>query len=147
MLQSSVSRAHEALLFRVALDVRPRLRQGRDGVQREARRALVSRGVGDLGVATAALEAGPQELRGRPAGVRGRPVGDVQQGRAPVHVGREALQDRGASLLDRGVVRRRQDRGMALRDGRVALRYRRVALVVDGRVTLNWWDTGKAKVK
>lgn len=138
VLQSTVRRTHVlGLLFRVALHIRPGLRQGGDRVQREAGRALVSRGVGDLGVAAAALEAGPQVLAGRPAGVRGRAVVDVQQGRAAVHVRGEALQHWGASLWDRRVVRRRRDRRVALRDGRVALRYRRVALVVDGRVELD----------
>lgn len=102
------------LLFYVALNVGPRLGQGGDGVQGEARGALVSGGVGDLGVTAAALEAGPQVLAGWAAGVRGRPVVDVQQRGAAVHVRGEALQHRGASLLDRGVVWRRRHRGMAL---------------------------------
>lgn len=102
------------LLFWVALDVGPGLRQGGDGVQGEAGRALVSRGVGHLRVTAAALEAGPQVLGGGPAGVRGRSVVDVQQGGAAVHVWGEALQHRGASLLDWGVVRRRRDGRMAL---------------------------------
>lgn len=118
------------LLFGVAVVVGPRLGKGGDGVQGEAGGAVVSGGVGHLGVAAAALEAGPQVLDGRAAGVRGRPVVDVQQGGAAVDVRGEALQHRGASLLDGGVLRRGRDR-------RVALRYRRVALVVDGRVTLD----------
>lgn len=68
------------LLFWVALNVGPWLRQGGDGVQGEARWALVSRGVGYLRVTATALEAGPQVLAGWPAGVRGRAVIDVQQG-------------------------------------------------------------------
>lgn len=115
VLQSAVRGAHMlGLLFGVALYVGPGLGQGGDGVQGKAGRALVGRGVGDLGVTAAALEAGPQVLAGRPAGVRGRPVVDVQQGRAAVHVRGEALQHRGASLLDRGVVRWRRDRRVAL---------------------------------
>lgn len=102
------------LLFCVALNVGPRLRQGGDGVQGEAGRALVSRGVGNLRVTATALEAGPQVLARWPAGVRGRSVVDVQQWGAAVHVWGEALQHRGASLLDWGVVWRRRDRRMAL---------------------------------
>lgn len=68
------------LLFWVSLNVGPGLRQSGDRVQGEAWRALVSRGVGNLGVAAAALEAGPQVLAGWSAGVRGRSVIDVQQG-------------------------------------------------------------------
>lgn len=150
VLQSAV-RGVLGLLLRVALNVGPGLGQCRDRVQREARRALVSRRVGHLGVTAAALEAGPQVLRGRPVGVRRRPVDDVQQGRASMHVGGEALQDRRASLLDRGVMRRRRDRRMTLWDGRVALGDRGVALVVDGRVKLHWRDrdekTRKARDK
>lgn len=79
VLQSTVRRAHVlGLLFWVALNIRPRLRQGGDRVQREAGRALVSRGVSNLRVTSPALETGPQVLAGRPAGVRGRSVVDVQ---------------------------------------------------------------------
>lgn len=102
------------LLFCVALNVGPGLRQGGDRVQGEAGRALVSGGIGNLGVAATALEAGSQVLAGWPAGVRGRAVVDVQQGRAAVHVWGEALQHWGASLLDWGVVWRRWDWGMPL---------------------------------
>lgn len=137
MLQSMRRAYVLGLLFCVAVDVGPRLRQGGDRVQGEAWRALVRRRVGHLGVTAATLEAGPQVLGGRPAGVRRRSVIDVQQGRAAVHVWREALQHRGASLLDWGVVRRRRDWRVALGDGRVALSYWRVALVVDRRVTLD----------
>lgn len=138
VLQSGERRAHVLglLLLWVALDVRPGLRQSGDGVQGKAGWAVVGGRVGHLRVAAASLEAGPQVLAGRPAGVRGGSVVDIQQGRAAVHVGGEALQHRGASLLDRGVVGRRRGRRVALWDGRVALRYRRVALVVDGRVEL-----------
>lgn len=81
VLQSTVRRAHMlGLLFCVALNVGPGLRQGGDRVQGEAGRALVSRGVGNLGVTATALEAGPQVLAGWPAGVRGRSVIDVKQG-------------------------------------------------------------------
>lgn len=125
------------LMLWVALDVGSGFGQGGDRVQREAWRALVSRGVCDLRVTAAALEAGPQVLAGWPAGVGGRAVVDVQQGRAAVHVRGEALQHGGTSLLDRGVVGRRRDWRTALRDGGVALRYRRVTLVVDGGVTLD----------
>lgn len=113
-----------ALLFGVAVDVGPRLRQGGHGVQGEAGGALVGGGVGHLGVAAAALEAGPQVLAGRAAGVRGRPVADVQQGGAAVSVRGEALRHRGASLWDGGVVRGRRDGGVALGDRGVALRCR-----------------------
>lgn len=102
------------LLFWVALNVGPGLRQSGDRVQGEAGRALVSGGVGNLGVTATALEAGPQVLAGWPAGVRGRAVVDIQQGRAAVHVWGEALQHRGAPLLDWGVVWRRRDWRMAL---------------------------------
>ncbi len=78
VLQSTMRRTHMlGLLFWVALNVGPGLRQGGDRVQGEARRALVSRGVGNLGVAATTLEAGPQVLAGWPAGVRGRAVIDV----------------------------------------------------------------------
>lgn len=120
------------LLLGVAVHVGPRLGQRGHGVQGEARRALIGGRVGHLGVAAAALEAGPQVLAGRPAGVGGGAVVDVQQRRAAVHVRREALQHRRASLRDGGVVRRGRDRGVALGDGRVAVGARRVALVVDG---------------
>lgn len=125
------------LLFRVALNVGSRFWQGGNGVQGEAGRALVSRGVRDFGITATALEAGSQVLAGGPAGVGSRAVVDIQHGRAAVHVWGEALQNRGTSLLDRGVVGRRRDWRMALRDGRVALGYWGVTLVVDGRVTLD----------
>lgn len=125
------------LLLGVALHVGPRLGQRGDGVQGEARRALVGGRVGHLGVAAPALEAGPQVLAGRPAGVGGGAVVDVQQRRAAVHVRGEALQHRRASLRDGGVVGRGRDRGVALGDGRVAVGARGVALVVDGRVALD----------
>lgn len=81
VLQSTMIRAHMLrLLFYIALNVGPWFRQGGDRVQGEAGRALVSRGVCNLGVTAAALEAGPQVLGGRPAGVRGRSVINVQQG-------------------------------------------------------------------
>lgn len=68
------------LLFCVAVNVGPRLRQGGDRVQGEAGWALVSGGISNLGVTATALEAGPQVLAGWPAGVRGRTAIDVQQG-------------------------------------------------------------------
>ena len=81
VLQSTMRRAHMlGLLFLVALHVRPGLGQGGDRVQREAGWALVSRGIGNLRVASAALEAGPQMLAGRPTGVRGWSIVDIQQG-------------------------------------------------------------------
>lgn len=120
------------LLLGVAVDVGPRLGKGGHGVQGEAGRALVGRRVRHLRVAAATLEAGPQVLAGGPAGVGGGPIGDVQQGRAAVHVRGEALQHGGASLWDGGVVGGRRHRRVALRDGRVALGHRGVALVVDG---------------
>lgn len=115
MLQSTVRRAYMLrLLFGVALNVGSRLWQGGDGVQGEAGRALVSRGVRDFGITATALEAGPQVLAGRPAGVGSWAVVDVQHGRAAVHIRGEALQNWGTSLLDRGVVGRRRDWRMAL---------------------------------
>lgn len=104
-------------LLGVAVHVGPGLGQRGDGVQGEARRALIGGGVSHLRVAAPALEAGPQVLAGRPAGVGGGAVVDVQQWRAAVHVRREALQHRGASLRDRRVVGRGRDRGVALGDG------------------------------
>lgn len=125
------------LLLGVAVGVGPRLGQRGDGVQGEARRAVVGGRVGHLGVAAPALEAGPQVLAGRPAGVGGGAVVDVQQRRAAVHVGGETLQHRRASLRDGRVVGRGRDRGVALGDGGVAVGARRVTLVVDGRVALH----------
>lgn len=123
--------------FGIALYVGSGFRQGRDGVQGEARRALVRRRVGHLGVAPTALETGPQVLTGRSAGVGRRAVLHIKKGRAAMHVRGEALQHRRASLLDRGVVWKGRHGRVALRDGRVALRYRRVALVLDRRVALH----------
>lgn len=138
VLQSAVL----GLRFGIALDVGSRFGQGGDGVQGEARRALVRRRVGHLRVAPPTLETGSQVLGGRAGGVGGRPVVHVEERRAAVHVRGEALQHRRAALLDRGVVRRKRRGRVALRDGRVALRDRRVALVVDGRVALHWREDG-----
>lgn len=138
VLQSTVRRANVlGLRFGIALYVGSRFRQGGDGVQGEARRALVGRGVGNLRVAPATLETGSQVLAGGSGGVGGRAVVHVKKRRAAMHVRGEALQHRRPPLLDRGVMRRRRHGGVALRVGRVALRYRRVALVGDGRMALH----------
>lgn len=139
VLQSTVRRANVlGLRFGIDLYVGSRFGQGGDGVQGEARRALVRRRVRNLRVAAPTLETGSQVLAGRSGGVGGRPVVHIQKRRAPVHVWGEALQHRRAPLLDGGVMRRRRHHGrVALGDGRVALRYRRVTLVLDGRVALH----------
>lgn len=138
VLQSTVRRANVlGLRFGIPLYVGSRFRQGGDGVQGEARRALVRRRVGHLRVAPTALETGSQVLAGRSGGVGGRAVVHIKERRAAMHVWGEALQHRRPPLLDGGVMRRRRHGRVALRDGRVALRYRRVALVVDGRVALH----------